>query len=318
MRNFIDFPGLGIHLELNPILFTLGPFTVHWYGIITALAFLVIIAGVLRSSQKFGLKQDDLIDMLLFTAPIGIIGARLFYVFVNWSYYQQNLSEIYKIWKGGLAIYGGIIVGIITIFLFCRSRKINALQVLDHLVVYLALGQSVGRWGNFVNQELFGPNTTLPWGMTGDIIQSTIILEQYPGVDPLLPVHPLFLYESLWSLAAFFLLMWFRKRKKLQGEVFCLFMTSYGMARFTIDSLRFDLMVGSININRLIGLLFAFAFVGVFIYRRLRLKKHAGEEIPYQPSQYRDILDKIEQDPAENKQDPAENEQDLAENKQDE
>lgn len=299
MLNNIDFPKLGIHLELNPVLFTLGPFTVHWYGIITALAFLVIIAGVLKSSQKYGLKQDDLIDMLLFTAPLGIIGARIFYVLVNWSYYQQNLSEVYKIWHGGLAIYGGIVVGIITIFLFCRHRKINALQVLDHLVVYLALGQSVGRWGNFVNQELFGPNTNLPWGMTGDIIRSTIILEQYPGVNPELPVHPLFLYESLWSLAAFFILMWFRKKKKLQGEVFCLYMISYGLARFTIDSLRFDLKVGSVNINRVFGILFVVAFIGVILYRRLRLKKAEDQGASYQPSQYRDILDTMDQEPVE-------------------
>ena len=133
--------------------------------IITALAFLVIITGVLRSG-KYGLKQDDLTDMLLFTAPIGIIGARIFYVLVNWELYSPNPIDIIKIWEGGLAIYGGIVLGIITIFIFCRIRKINALQVLDHLAVYLALGQSIGRWGNFVNQELYGPSTNLPWGMT--------------------------------------------------------------------------------------------------------------------------------------------------------
>ena len=286
MLNHIDFPKLGIHLELNPVLFTLGPFTVHWYGIITALAFLVIITGVLRNSEKYGLKQDDLTDMLLFTAPIGIIGARIFYVLVNWELYSPNPIDIIKIWEGGLAIYGGIVLGIITIFIFCRIRKINALQVLDHLAVYLALGQSIGRWGNFVNQELYGPSTNLPWGMTGDIIQRTT-----PDL-----VHPLFLYESLWNLAAFFILAWFRKRKKLEGEVFSLYMVVYGCARLFIDSMRPDLRVNGVNVNQVIGGLFALTFIIVFIFRRLHLKKQADVDTPYQPSQYRDVLDRIEQE----------------------
>lgn len=286
---YIEFPKLGIHLEINPVLFQLGPFTVHWYGVITALAFLVIILGVIRKSERFGLKQDDLIDMMLFTAPIGIIGARIFYVLVNWELYSSNPIDIIKIWEGGLAIYGGIILGIITIFLFCRARKINPLQLLDHLVVYLALGQSIGRWGNFVNQELFGPATDLPWGMTGNIIQRTETE----------PVHPLFLYESLWSLTAFFILLWFRKRKKLQGEVFSLYMVFYGGARLVIDSMRSDLRIGNVNVNQVIGGLFAFTFLVVFLARRLRLSKRSEEDVPYQPSQYREILDNIEQEPAE-------------------
>lgn len=287
---FIEFPKLGIRLEIDPMLFQIGPFTVYWYGIITALAFLVIILGVLRKSERFGLKQDDLIDMMLYTAPIGIIGARLFYVLVNWKLYSGSLIDIVKIWEGGLAIFGGIITGIITIFIFCRVRKINTLQLLDHLVVYLALGQSIGRWGNFVNQELFGPATELPWGMTGSVIQNTV-------KDP---VHPLFLYESLWNLVNFFILVWFRNRKKLQGEVFSLYMVFYGSARLVIDSMRSDLRIGGVNVNQVIGGLFALAFLAVFIFRRVRLKKLSEESAPYQPSQYREILDSVEQEPVEN------------------
>lgn len=286
---FIRFPKLGIHLEINPVLFQVGPFSIHWYGVITALAFLVIIIGVLRKSDRYGLKQDDLIDMMLFTVPIGIIGARLFYVLMNWEMYSGNPLDIVKIWEGGLAIYGGIILGIITILLFCRSRKINALQLLDHIVVYLALGQSVGRWGNFVNQELFGPPTTLPWGMTGNIIERTTRE----------PVHPLFLYESLWNLGTFFLLAWFRKRKKLEGEVFSLYMVSYGCARLLIDSMRSDLRIGGVNINQVIGGIFAVAFLILFIYRRLQGVMKGEEAEPVQPSQYRDILEKMEEKPVE-------------------
>ena len=294
--HYIEFPNLGIHIDLNPELFSIGSLQVHWYGIITALAFLVVVVGIIKSAPKFDLDQDNLIDMVLITVPAGILGARLFYVFINWGYYSANLSEIYKIWKGGLAIYGGIILGIITIYLFCRYKKINTLHLLDHIAVYLLLGQVVGRWGNFVNQELFGPNTNLPWGMTGDIIKNTIIIEGFEGVNPELPVHPLFLYESLWNLAAFFILLWFRKRKKLNGEVFFLYMISYGGARFVIDSLRFDLRVGDVNINRLIGVIFIIGFTATFILRRLQLKKQSLEEPASEPSQYRNILDELDEE----------------------
>ncbi|HEY8421316.1 MAG TPA: prolipoprotein diacylglyceryl transferase [Thermoclostridium sp.] len=300
--HYIGFPKLGIEFNLDPVAFSIGQIKIYWYGIITSLAFLVIIVGILKNSNKYGLNQDDLIDLILITTPVGIVCARIFYVLVNWSFYRNNLSEIYKIWHGGLAIYGGVIGGIITIYLFCRKRNINTLKLLDHIVVYLVLGQVIGRWGNFVNQELFGPNTDLPWGMTGDIIKRTIINSpaEFPGVDPSLPVHPLFLYESLWNLAAFFILIIFRKRKKLDGEVFSLYMISYGTARFVIDSLRFDLKVGSININRLIGFIFAVAFLTVFIVRRVRQKNSVDGEEDYQPSIYREILAEIEDKSSEN------------------
>ncbi|AGC69152.1 prolipoprotein diacylglyceryl transferase Lgt [Thermoclostridium stercorarium subsp. stercorarium DSM 8532] len=299
--HYISFPKLGIEINLDPVAFSVGPINIYWYGIITALAFLVIIIGVLRNSEKYGLKQDDLIDLILITTPVGIICARIFYVLVNWGYYKNNLSEVYKIWHGGLAIYGGVIGGIFTIYLFCRIRRINTLKLLDHIVVYLVLGQVIGRWGNFVNQELFGPNTDLPWGMTGDIIKSTVAgsPSQFPGVDPELPVHPLFLYESLWNLVAFFVLLWFRKRKKLDGEVFSLYMISYGLARFVIDSLRFDLKIGNVNVNRVIGFLFAVTFIIVFTVRRVRLKNGVADE-EYQPSVYRQIIAEIEDKSPEN------------------
>lgn len=300
--NYISFPKLGIEIALDPVVFSIGSIKIYWYGIITALAFLVIIIGILKNSDKYGLKQDDLIDLILITTPVGIVCARIFYVLVNWDYYRNDLSEIYRIWHGGLAIYGGVIGGIITIYIFCRRRKISTLKLLDHVVVYLVLGQVIGRWGNFVNQELFGPNTDLPWGMTGNIIKNTIsnFPSQFPGVDPNLPVHPLFLYESLWNLAAFFILIWFRKRKKVDGEVFSLYMVSYGMARFVIDSLRFDLKVGNINVNRVIGILFAITFIIIFIARRIRQKGKIAVEEEYEPSIYREILTEIEDKSPEN------------------
>lgn len=307
--HYIEFPNLGIHIDLDPVIFSIGIFQVHWYGIITALAFLIVVAGVIKNAPKYDLNQDHMIDLILITVPIGVLGARLFYVIVNWKYYSANLSEIYKIWHGGLAIYGGIILGLITIYLFCRRKKINTLHLLDHIVVYLVLGQVVGRWGNFVNQELFGPNTDLPWGMTGDIIKHTIAVEGFKGVDPNLPVHPLFLYESLWNLAALFILLWFRKRKKQNGEVFFLYMIAYGGARFVIDSMRFDLKVGDVNINRLLGIVFVIAFTVVFIIRRIRLKKEPLDDADYKPSRYREIIDEMGDEPEDSKQEDSESAQ---------
>ncbi|HEY8500995.1 MAG TPA: prolipoprotein diacylglyceryl transferase [Clostridia bacterium] len=302
--NWIGFPELGVRFEINPVLFSkdtfLGTITVYWYGVITALAFLVIVIGILKDCTKYGIDRDHMIDMMLITTPIGIIGARLFYVIVNWKQYNRNLSEIYKIWHGGLAIYGGIILGIITIYLFCRRKKISTLKILDHIVVYLVLGQVIGRWGNFVNQELFGRNTNLPWGMTGNKIQE--------AMNNNMPVHPLFLYESLWNLAAFFILLWFRKKKKLDGEVFSLYMILYGGARFLIDRLRLDMKVGDVNINLLLGLIFVVTFTAVFILRRIRLKSSEPEDTGYEPSRYREILDAIgEQGGEEISSDDAEN-----------
>lgn len=307
--HYIEFPKLGIRFDLNPEIFTIGIFHVHWYGVIMALAFLIVVIGVIKDAPKFDLNQDHMIDLVLVTVPVGILGARLFYVIVNWEYYSVNLSEIYKTWNGGMAIYGGIILGLIAIYLFCRIKKISALHVLDHITVYLVLGQVIGRWGNFINQELFGPNTDLPWGMTGDIIQTTIAVHEFEGVDPYLPVHPLFLYESLWSLATFFLLLWFRKKKKQNGEVLSLYMISYGLARFVIDSMRFDLKVGNVNINRLIGITFVIAFAAFFIIRRKRLKKESLEDASYQPSRFREIIDEMDDMPEDKEQEASLDEQ---------
>ncbi len=294
----ISFPNLGLDFAINPVAFKIGTLEVYWYGIITALAFLVIIIGALKDSDKYGIIQDDLVDLILITSLVGIICARAFYVLVNWNSFRNNLGDVYKIWTGGLAIYGGIIGGIITIYLFCRKRKISALKILDHLVVYFAFGQAIGRWGNFVNQELFGPNTNLPWAMTGDVIRNTITRfpEDFPGMAANLPVHPLFLYESLWNLIAFVVLLSFRKRKKMDGEVFSLYMISYGLARFVIDSMRFDLKVGTVNINRIIGLIFVIAFGVIIIVRRSRKKEGIDEQASEgaDSSIYREILQDIE------------------------
>lgn len=219
MTHLITFPGLGLSFTIDPIAFSIFGMGVHWYGIIiaTGLALAFLLAN--RDSKAFGIKQNDIVDLLLVVTPLAIIGARLYYVAFEWSNYKNNLLEVFNIRHGGLAIYGGILTAVITAYIFTRKRKINVLNFFDFLIPYVALAQSIGRWGNFVNQEAHGTETNLPWRM--EIFDPTKMQR--------VAVHPTFLYESLWNLGLFFFLIWFRKKKKTEGEVFTLSPSNYQM-----------------------------------------------------------------------------------------
>ena len=227
--NIIEFPKLGLEFFINPEVITIGPITIYWYGIIMATAFLVSILLALKNAKKYNIDPDNLMDMLLYATPVAIICARIFYVAFNWNYYKDNLSETYMIWHGGIAIYGAVIGAVIVVVIFSKKKRINALSLMDYACVYLVLGQAIGRWGNFFNQELFGTNTELPWGMTGNVIRSSIIFEGMTNVSPDIPVHPVFLYESLWNFVAFAVLILVRNKKKFNGEIFALYMIFNGL-----------------------------------------------------------------------------------------
>jgi phosphatidylglycerol:prolipoprotein diacylglycerol transferase len=188
---------------------------------------------------------------------------KLYYVIFNWSDYKNNLLEIFNIHQGGLAIYGGVIAALIAVFIFAKKRKIGVLKLFDFAIPYLALGQSIGRWGNFVNQEAHGVATMLPWRM--EIYDPTTMQQ--------ISVHPTFLYESLCDFALFIFLIWFRKRKKLSGEVFILYLAIYDLGRGFIEGLRMDsLYFGSIRVSQLLAGICFIVFLTVFIIRRLSLK----------------------------------------------
>ena len=186
--------------------------TVKFYGVIIAFGFLLAVLFGGRMAYKWKLDLNKMLDILLFGTIGGIVGARLYYVAFEWDYYSRHLSEIPQIWEGGLAIYGGLIGGILAAFLVCRHNGLNFLKLLDLAGMSFLIGQGIGRWGNYANQEAFGTNTTMPWGMTSDKVASYIsshqseFAEKGITMDASVPVHPTFLYESLWCIASFIII----------------------------------------------------------------------------------------------------------------
>lgn len=257
----IVFPGLGLKFTIHPVAFNLFGISVHWYGIIIAAGFIAAILLALRHAEAFKINRNDIIDLVLYAAPLAIIGARLYYVAFTWPNYRNHLTEIYKIWHGGLAIYGGILTAILVAYIFAKKRKIGVMRLFDFVIPYLALAQSIGRWGNFINQEAHGVETNLPWRME---IFDPVKMQR-------IAVHPTFLYESLWNFGLFLLLVLYRKNKKFQGEVFLLYLSLYGFARFFIEGLRTDsLYIGAFRVSQLLaGILFILS-TAVLLVKRFR------------------------------------------------
>jgi phosphatidylglycerol:prolipoprotein diacylglycerol transferase len=298
--NIIEFPRLwNIKFTVSPVAFTVFGYPIYWYGIIIAMAIFISLAAAMRHSKEYGIEPDTVIDLVLFAVPISIVASRLYYVIFSWDNFKDNLLEIFNTRHGGLAIYGAIIGAVIVAYIFAKRRKIGVLKLFDFLVPYLPLSQAIGRWGNFINQEAFGVNTRLPWGMTGDIIRQELIDMRLAGmeIDPSLPVHPTFLYESLWNIGVFFLLLRHRKRNKLEGEVFFLYMILYGVGRFWIEGLRTDsLMIGNLRISQVLAAVFAVSFGIVTWFRRKKAREVAIENIEIGESSYGKVLEKIREE----------------------
>lgn len=283
MVQVISFPGLGIEeITLNRVAFTLFGLPVYWYGVIIAVGFLLGIAYILRRCPEFGLDSDKALDVLLGVAVGGIVGARLYYVIFSGQHY--TLMDILRVRDGGLAIYGGVIGGFLSGMLMCRWRKVKFLPMADATVGGVILGQAIGRWGNFVNVEAFGSNTAMPWGMAGKPIADYLAAHQEQLaaqgilVDPSMPVHPTFFYESMWCLAGFVVLAVFVKRRQLDGEVALFYLAWYGMGRAVIEGLRTDsLMLGGFRVSQLLAVLLTVASFALIMRRRsLRRKAQAA------------------------------------------
>ena len=238
MINYVEvkFPGLGWTLNVNPVAFTIGNIEVYWYGLLIAAALVISVILAVKQAKSLKFPEGLVYDTILMIIPCAIIGARAYFFACNWDYYGKNLKAIFDLRSGGLAIYGGVILVFIGGIVMCRVRKIPFRELADYCVVYLPLGQAIGRWGNFFNQECFGTTTTLPWGMTSSTVQSYLVTE-CPTLVSTMPVHPTFLYESLADLTIFFILMYIRKHSKIPFETSCAYFALYGTARFFIEGM---------------------------------------------------------------------------------
>lgn len=243
--------------------------TIRWYGAIIAFGFLLAVLFGGRTAYKWKMSLDKMIDVLIYGTVFAIIGARLYYCIFEWERYKDNPLEIFAIWNGGLAIYGGIIGGIAAAFVVCKIRKLNFYNLLDIGGMSLLIGQGIGRWGNFANQEAFGTNTDLPWGMWSKKTALYIMNNQETfdekGIvmDPDLPVHPTFLYESIWCILGFFVLLLITKKFRcFSGQTFLCYGIWYGTGRMIIEGFRTDsLYVGDTTIRASQLLSFAIVLV---------------------------------------------------------
>lgn len=271
MSHFIEFPNLGWKFAISDTIDVFGLFTIKWYGLLIAVGFLLAVIYGLKRARDFGIDPDRMIDVALLTVPVAFVGARLYYVFFSSSRaeYLADPISILEVWNGGLGIYGGIIVAFVFGSLMCKLKKVNVLAMYDATALGFLIGQSIGRWGNFFNQEAFGGNTDLPWAMTGDVIQKGL---NGSGYDTSLPVHPTFLYESLWCILGFVLLhVLSKKMYKFHGMIFCGYMVWYGAGRFAIESLRTDsLMAGTLRTSQLVAILAILLGAVLFLILRRR------------------------------------------------
>lgn len=282
MSDIISFPGLGLEFNINRVAFSFGSVDIYWYAVIIATGFLLALAFVFKNCKRFGVDSDRAIDVIFFAMILGIIGARAYYVAFQWDMYKDNLAEIFNIRGGGLGFYGGIIGGVIGLIIGTKLRGQKILPFLDLAGAAVLIGQGIGRWGNFVNSEAFGCNTTLPWGMTSPKIVSYIERHSAEAMgavmDPSVPVHPTFLYESLWCAIGLLVFCYVMKRRKFDGQMFLFYIGWNGFGRMLIEGLRTDsLMIGPFRVSQMLGAaMFVFAVVAFIVLN----KKLSSENRP--------------------------------------
>ena len=281
MHTSIEFPNLGIHLENVGKTLTMFQFDIAYYGIVIGLG---IVAGLLVAmyvAKRTKQEPENYIDLAMFAVVFGIIGARIYYVVFSWDMYKDHILSIFNIREGGLAIYGGGISAVITVFVFARVKKLSAPLLLDTAVFGLVTGQMIGRWGNFFNREAFGEYTDNLFAMrlpldavrsTSDVTEKMWAhLETIDGVD-YIQVHPTYLYESIWCLLVLVLLFIYLRHKVFDGEVFLVYLAGYGIGRFWIEGLRTDqLLLPGIGLpvsQVLAGVLVMVSVILIIVFRR--------------------------------------------------
>ena len=259
--NNISFPKMHLSFNINPVAFTIGVRSIYWYALILLSGFILGAVFVISSCEKRGLKKDSVWDIALWGLIAGIIGARIYYVLFALDEFRGHWLDVFKIWNGGMAIYGAVIAALISTSIYCKVKKISILNTFDICCGGLFIGQAVGRWGNFVNAEVWGMTTSLPWGMS---------------INGAAPVHPLFIYESLWNVLGLILLIAFRDNKRADGQVFCFYLFWYSFARLFLEGMRnpqyiLYLIPGKFGISQAVAILFMLIAIVLFIL----VTKHA-------------------------------------------
>ena len=256
----ISFPALGI--EVNPPRsFDLGPMTIHFYGLIIATGLMLAVLYCCKRSAQFGLKEDDVLDGVLWITPFAILCARAYYVAFSWEDYKDNLFSVIEIWKGGIAIYGGVLGAVVGMAVFCKIKKLSLPAVLDLILLGFLIGQSIGRWGNFFNREAFGAPTEA-FSRMGLFNTKTGAWEFY---------HPTFLYESLWNAAGFVLLHFLSKKRRFDGQVALGYACWYGLGRAMIEGLRMDsLYWGNFRVSQVLAAVTCVAAAAILLWQSFR------------------------------------------------
>ena len=265
MTNQISFPSLGIDLTINRVAFSVFGKDIFWYALIILAGFILGAVFVAASARKRGANPENVWDIALYGLIFGLICARIYYVLFDFDSVRGSILNVFKIWEGGIAIYGGIIGAALSSYIYCRKKKLSVTKMFDLCCPGLLIGQSIGRWGNFVNAEVYGGETSLPWGMS---------------INGGAPVHPLFLYESVWNAAGFLLILIFRDKKQADGQVFFFYIFWYSLGRLFLEGMRQSqyilyLVEGRLGISQVVaaaGILF-----GIFgiIWSKNRMKKNS-------------------------------------------
>lgn len=292
MQYNINFPNLNIFLEDVGKNIMIGDFAIAYYGMIIAFGMLAGVAIAVTVAKKSGQNPDDYYDLALYAIIFSVIGARIYYVAFKWEYYSQDLSRILNLREGGLAIYGGVIAAIITVYIVTKIKKLDFFLVADTGVLGLILGQSIGRWGNFFNREAFGdycdnifamqlPVSAVRSSEITDTLRENIVV--LDGIS-YIQVHPTFLYESLWNFCLLIILLCYFKHRKFNGEIFFLYLFGYGVGRFWIESLRTDQLLLPV-VNYPVSMVVAAALVVVSLFviiwkrrKQTKLEKQSNEQ----------------------------------------
>jgi len=281
---FVRFPGLGWEFTVQRVAFSLFGLDIYWYGVLIGGGLVLAMLYSFTKTKFFGIDTDRFLDVVIVSSIMGVLGSRAYYVLFSPNYHMQSLWQFFDLRDGGLGFYGAVVGGVASAYVLTQWKKIKFLPVCDISMLGFLIGQGIGRWGNFFNQEAFGSNTTLPWGMISEETTHYLLLTNIPGVDPYLPVHPTFLYESLWCLLGIILLSLYIPHRNFDGEIALMYVIWNGSARTLIEGLRTDsLLVGSFRVSQVLAALGALAAALVIIIVRLKMYKKNDPDylLPY-------------------------------------